>query len=129
MRAQFSLSFLAATLLSFHFSADLYESIIVNAPSLWTWLFGLPTVGYWIGQRPRSAFWRGAVCGWIAPTLVLTLPELSGISSALASYGGCGNARRWAWTQATALLFCLPAALGQLRCTLRKSSNRLPESV
>ncbi len=128
MRTQFALGFLTATLLSFLFSALLYETAIANTPNLWTWLIGIPTLGYWIGQRPRSAFWRGAVCGWIAPNLILVLPELPGLSNALASRGGCGNGRRWLWGQATGLLFCLPAALGQLRSTLRKSDpSRLPQ--
>lgn len=93
------------------------------------WLLGVPVLGYWIGQRPRSALWCGVVCGWIAPPLAQWLPELSFVNNRPAHPGGgCGNSWYWARTEATALLFCLPAALGQLRCLLRKGTkNQLPE--
>ena len=92
------------------------------------WLLGVPVLGYWVGQRPRSALWCGVISGWIAPPLALWLTDLPYVANRLAYPGGCGNSWYWARTEATALLFCLPAALGQLRCYLRRTTkSRLPE--
>ncbi|MBX3170196.1 MAG: hypothetical protein KF760_22515 [Candidatus Eremiobacteraeota bacterium] len=128
MRTRLILGFLVGAFFSWQLSPIFYEWVLIHSPDPWAWLLGLPALGYWVGQAPRIPFRRGLVCGWIAPPLLVWLPEIQCISHTLATWGGCGTGRRFAWMQATGLLFCLPAALGQLRCYLRKSTqSRLPQ--
>ena len=95
---------------------------------VWAWCLGLPALGYWLGQAPRTRLQAGLVCGFIAPPLVLWLPEVTWLPTRLGSGGGCGTGLRFAWMEATALMFCLPAALGQLRYTLRRRPlSRYPD--
>ncbi len=118
MQSRFFLGFLVAALLSWQLSAVVYHSVMENV-NPWLWLIGIPALGYWVGQAPARPFWRGAVCGWIAPGLILWLPLLDNLKGYVSS---------WPYIELTGLLFCLPAALGQLRCYLRKApQNRLPE--
>ncbi len=128
MRTRFAIGFVLFLALSWQFTQEVYECVLNTMPGPWVWLMGLPILGYWVGQAPRDPVWHGAVWGWIALPLVLWLPDVEHCSYILGSYGGCGTGRRFAWMEATALLFCVPAALGQLRCFLRKTAKkRLPE--
>lgn len=130
MPPRFLIGYLVAALLSLQLSALVFF-LLVNltmTPNLWLWLLATPVLGYWVGQAPRKALTCGLVCGWITPPLLLWIPELPWLASRLLYPGGCGNSWFWARAEATGLLFCLPAALGQLRCYLRKvTQNRLPE--
>lgn len=114
MRTQSALGFLVTAMISWHLSTLAYQSILHNA-NPWLWLLGLPALGYWIGQAMSHPFQRVMLCGWIAPPILFWLPILDNMKGYVSS---------WPYTEITGLLFCLPAALGQLRCTLRKAPQR-----
>ncbi len=127
MRTRFLVGFLAALVLSIPLTPLVYELLPPPATGVWLWLSALITSGYWTGQAPRQALWCGAVWGWISPALLL-LPEMEWALHRVTIGGGCGNSLNWAWAEITAFLFCIPAALGQVRCYLRKPTrSRLPE--
>ena len=125
---RFLIGFLTGLFFSVLGSPMVFDILYSLCPGFWAWALLLPAFGYWVGQAARNPTEAGLACGFILLPLVLWLPDLPYLGNRILIPGGCGTGRRWAWTQATALLVCIPAALGLLRYFLRRRPlNRWPE--